>query len=74
MFWNHYLKKLAINTVRFYQLAVAPHLERACRFEPSCSQYCILAIEKKGLVKGLFLGLKRILKCNPFFTGGVDLP
>lgn len=43
-----------------------------CRFYPSCSEYFILALEKKGLAKGLFLGIKRILKCHPFNEGGIE--
>lgn len=43
-----------------------------CRFYPSCSQYFILALKKKGLKTGFFLGVKRILRCNPFSKGGYD--
>ncbi|MFH0739593.1 MAG: membrane protein insertion efficiency factor YidD [bacterium] len=68
MTWKHCLKKLAIKTVRFYQIAISPHFGRVCRFEPTCSQYCILVIEKYGLAKGIFLTTKRILKCNPFYS------
>jgi hypothetical protein len=59
-------QKLAITFIRFYQLVLSPLLGwHKCRFLPSCSQYTIEAIEKKGLIKGFFLGICRIAKCNP---------
>jgi putative membrane protein insertion efficiency factor len=45
-----------------------------CRFEPSCSAYMILAVEKHGAVKGFFKGVWRIIRCNPFSKGGEDVP
>jgi len=44
----------------------------SCRYTPTCSQYTLEAVEKYGSIKGLFLGFKRILRCNPFFPGGED--
>ncbi|MDD4990367.1 MAG: membrane protein insertion efficiency factor YidD [Candidatus Pacebacteria bacterium] len=67
-------KEIFTKTIRFYQLAISPHLPKSCRFYPSCSQYSVLAIEKKGVIKGAILGVWRILRCNPFSKGGVDLP
>ena len=43
-----------------------------CRFEPTCSQYTYQAVEKYGVIKGLVLGLKRIIRCHPFSKGGFD--
>lgn len=43
-----------------------------CKFYPTCSDYTIQAVEKYGTIKGIFLGIKRILKCNPFSKGGYD--
>lgn len=45
-----------------------------CRFEPTCSEYCALALEKHGVVRGLWKGLIRIMRCNPLTRPGVDLP
>ena len=66
------LGRVLILTIRAYQLAISPYLGRNCRFYPSCSAYCMGAIEKHGCVKGMFLGLSRLLRCHPFHQGGVD--
>ncbi len=66
------LKRVALLLVRFYQRLISPILPRSCRFNPTCSEYTYQAIEKYGIVKGAFLGIKRILKCHPFHTGGND--
>ena len=68
------LKKLIFKMIKFYQKFVSPNLGRNCRFYPSCSEYCYLVIKKYGLSKGFFLSLKRILKCQPWYRGGIDLP
>jgi len=51
---------------------ISPLLGRNCRFVPSCSEYCITAIEKYGVAKGLWRGMKRIARCNPWNKGGRD--
>lgn len=58
--------------VRFYQRVVSPILPKSCRFYPTCSEYTYQAIEKYGTAKGIYLGIKRILKCHPFHPGGSD--
>ncbi|MCD6417054.1 MAG: membrane protein insertion efficiency factor YidD [Planctomycetes bacterium] len=63
---------LLIGLVRVYRVAISPILPPMCRFKPSCSQYMIEAIRKKGLVVGLLKGIWRILRCNPLFPGGYD--
>ena len=63
-----------IGMVRLYQLLLSPLLGRNCRFEPSCSQYFILAVRKHGAVRGAILGAWRIVRCNPFCQGGYDPP
>lgn len=66
------MKKAAVLAIRLYQLILAPILGGQCRFHPSCSTYTREAIEKYGLVKGISLGGRRLLKCHPFHPGGVD--
>jgi len=68
------MKFLLKKIIKTYQLMISPFLGSNCRFSPSCSEYCCLAIEKHGAGKGLWMGLKRILKCNPWHSGGIDLP
>jgi len=61
-----------INAASFYQKTLSPLWGRHCRFYPSCSQYFILAVQKKGLFKGMALTVWRLLRCNPFCRGGLD--
>ena len=58
--------------IRTYQICISPLLGKNCRFTPTCSAYALEAIQKYGPGKGLFLSIKRILKCNPFHEGGYD--
>lgn len=67
-------KELTFKIIRFYQDFLSPNLGKNCRFYPSCSEYTYQAIEKYGLLKGFKKGIWRILKCNPFIKGGIDLP
>lgn len=67
-------KKIVLKTIKFYQIFISPFFKENCRFLPSCSQYTYLAIEKYGIIKGFYLGIKRILKCNQWCRGGVDFP
>ena len=62
----------AIALVRLYQRFVSPVLGPTCRFRPTCSEYMVQALQKYGLGKGLWLGLRRIGKCHPFHPGGYD--
>jgi putative membrane protein insertion efficiency factor len=66
------LKCLILLVLRGYKKYISPFLPPACRFEPTCSVYVYQAIQKKGILKGLYLGLKRVLRCHPFGTGGFD--
>ncbi|MBN1468817.1 MAG: membrane protein insertion efficiency factor YidD [Fusobacteriaceae bacterium] len=66
------MKIILILIIKFYQKFISPFLGKNCRFYPTCSCYGIEAINKHGAVKGLYLTIKRILKCNPFNDGGVD--
>ena len=58
--------------VRFYQTAISPFTPASCRFEPTCSTYMLQALQKHGLFYGGFLGLKRIVSCNPWGGSGYD--
>ncbi len=66
------LKHLFILPVKMYQLLISPLIGSRCRFYPSCSYYMIEAIEKKGVIKGVCLGLVRLSKCHPWNEGGMD--
>ena len=60
--------------VRFYQLGIGPFLGQNCRYEPSCSNYFIQAVEKYGAIVGAWKGVLRICRCHPFHRGGYDPP
>jgi len=66
------IKKIMILMIRFYQLCISPYFPATCRFTPTCSAYFIQALEKYGVFKGSYLGIKRILKCHPWHEGGYD--
>ncbi|HAT82508.1 membrane protein insertion efficiency factor YidD [uncultured Eubacterium sp.] len=69
---NITLKKLLILMVRFYQICISPLFPSCCRYTPTCSVYFIQAVQKYGPWKGSWLGIRRILRCNPFHPGGYD--
>ncbi len=58
--------------LRGYQLGISPLLGPACRFEPSCSHYASEAVERHGVLRGLSLALRRVLRCHPLHPGGFD--
>ena len=64
--------KVLILMVRLYQGSLSPFIGRQCRFVPTCSEYFIQAVRKKGALIGGLMGLWRILRCNPFSKGGYD--
>ena len=63
------MKTLLIRLIGFYQRNISPYRSACCRFTPTCSAYALEAIRKYGALKGAFLALKRILRCNPFYKG-----
>ena len=63
------MKKLLLSMIRFYRRHISPYKPACCRFSPTCSAYAMEAIEKYGAIKGGFLALKRLLRCNPFYKG-----
>ncbi len=66
------MKYLFLVSIRFYQRFLSPALPSSCRFQPSCSQYAVEAIERFGALKGGGMALRRILRCHPFNPGGFD--
>jgi uncharacterized protein len=66
--------RLVVLLIRIYQVILSPLLGPSCRFEPSCSRYAIACVETHGVVKGLWLAVRRISRCHPFNPGGYDPP
>jgi putative membrane protein insertion efficiency factor len=66
--------KSAIQCIRFYQWIASPWLGNQCRFYPSCSHYSLEVFQRYGFIKGIWLTLKRLSKCHPWHSGGIDLP
>jgi putative membrane protein insertion efficiency factor len=64
--------RLVVFVIGVYQRAISPAFPRRCRFEPTCSAYAIEAVREHGAVRGLGLGLRRIVRCHPLHPGGVD--
>ena len=67
-----FFKSVGIALINVYRRFVSPMLPSACRFTPSCSLYTLQAIEKYGLLKGGFMGARRLVRCHPFSEGGYD--
>lgn len=65
-------RNVALFLIRFYQIAISPHLAGCCRFEPTCSQYGLIAFKKYGFIKGFQLTAKRIARCRPGGPCGYD--
>ncbi|WP_093671000.1 membrane protein insertion efficiency factor YidD [Sporolactobacillus nakayamae] len=66
------MKHVFIFIIRLYQKFISPYTPPTCRFYPTCSQYAVEALSRFGLVKGGWLMIKRLLKCQPFHSGGID--
>jgi uncharacterized protein len=69
---NSWLQQAVRLAIRGYQIALAPTLGLACRFEPSCSHYAAEAIDRHGVGKGSWLALRRVVRCHPFGGSGFD--
>ncbi len=66
-------RRMLVGLIEFYQVAISPRIGSHCKYTPTCSEYTKQAVDKYGIIKGSLLGIIRILKCNPFSKGGVDL-
>tara|TARA_Y100001970_G_C13560044_1_gene521059 strand:- start:94 stop:333 length:240 start_codon:yes stop_codon:yes gene_type:complete len=67
------IEYLLIGLIRLYKIFISPIFPNSCRFEPTCSQYCIDSIKTYGLFKGIAKSINRIARCNPWFgSGGYD--
>lgn len=67
-----WLAELLILPIRFYQRFISPLTPPSCRFTPTCSQYAVEALRKHGPLKGLWLAVKRLLRCHPWGGSGYD--
>ena len=63
------MKRVLLGLIRVYQRYISTGFPRRCRFSPTCSQYAFEAIEKYGAIKGGWMAIKRLLRCNPFYKG-----
>ena len=66
------MQRVVIAALRGYKLFISPMLPSACRYYPTCSEYMCEAVAKHGVVKGVWMGLKRLGRCHPFHEGGYD--
>ena len=66
------MKKILIAAIRFYQKFISPLKKPCCKYIPTCSEYAIISIKRFGVLRGGFMALWRILRCNRFFKGGYD--
>lgn len=68
------MKKVILGIISFYRKFISPLKKPCCKYYPTCSQYARLAVLKYGALKGGLMAVWRILRCNPFSKGGVDMP
>lgn len=66
------MRMVCLGLIRVYQLVLSPILGGACRYYPSCSEYAMQAIRRFGVIRGGWMGIKRIVRCNPWVAGGYD--
>jgi hypothetical protein len=66
------MQMIVIAALKGYKLFLSPLLPSACRYRPTCSEYMLDAVEQYGVLRGVWLGLKRLGRCHPFHQGGYD--
>ncbi len=66
------MQRVVILALHGYKRFISPQLPSACRYLPTCSEYMIQAVEMHGVVRGVWMGTKRLLRCHPFVEGGYD--
>lgn len=66
------MKYIFLTLIKFYQFFISPWFGKNCRFDPTCSEYAYQAINTYGIIKGLVLACKRVLRCHPFASSGYD--
>jgi len=66
------MRIILISLLKFYKATISPWLPPSCRFVPTCSEYAREAIERHGALRGSAMGLRRLLRCHPFHSGGYD--
>ena len=66
------MRRILLALIRFYQICLSPLKGPSCRFYPTCSEYSSQAIRQYGILRGVYLGCKRLAKCHPFHPGGYD--
>ncbi|HCS31329.1 MAG: membrane protein insertion efficiency factor YidD [[Eubacterium] siraeum] len=70
--YKNKMKYVLLFFVKIYRMTLSKWLPRCCRFTPSCSEYAMIALRRFGAVKGSYLAIRRIIRCNPFSEGGYD--
>jgi putative membrane protein insertion efficiency factor len=66
------MQTILIAALKGYKLLISPLLPSACRYRPTCSEYMMDAVEQHGVLRGVWIGLKRLARCHPFHDGGYD--
>ncbi|MBP9743231.1 MAG: membrane protein insertion efficiency factor YidD [Burkholderiales bacterium] len=66
------VKYILILVIKGYQILISPYLPNSCRYDPTCSSYAIIAINKYGIIRGFYLSVRRLLRCHPWGGTGSD--
>lgn len=74
VFFKKIIIEILVGSITIYQKCISPIFPECCKYYPSCSEFAKRNLRKNGILKGSFLAFCRIIRCNPFSLGGVDLP